>query len=515
MKLTLRVQDGPLAGREFAFDPSRGALNMGRDESCGLPFSGDTRVSRRHAEVRLEGGGFVVADLGSTNGTLVNGQAVRIAGLRDGDVVKLGPEGPSLVARVEGVVARSAPAIAPEHEALPDAARAPEPTLFSRTRPSLLEAGLYDPAKDKGKSSNVMGVVVVFGMVGIGLFLGLLLVLLTFFSLGPVAALTGTLVAFAPAPVYLTVWLWLDRNDPEPAWVLAGVFVWGAGAATFVSAIVNDFVGGMVAAVTHDAALASFLAASFSAPFIEEATKGLAVLLVFLFLRREFDGVIDGIVYAGLVALGFATVENVLYYGRAVAKEGFGGLLIVFVLRGVLGPFGHAVYTSMTGIGLGLARQSHNPVVKLIAPVIGFSLAAFLHFLWNTLAGLAGGAGFFILYFVFWMPLFLVFFGVVVWMGQRESKLIRRQLQFEVARGLLTTEQADVVSSWMRRTAWLLSSFSDRPRFAARRRFARGATRLALCYWHIERANAAGGQTVSFSQLPQFQHEIAAARAAI
>ncbi len=515
MKLTLIVQDGPLAGREFTLEAPAATLNMGRDESCGVPFAGDTRVSRRHAEARLQDGAFVVADLGSTNGTLVNGQPVRLAGLRDGDVVKLGPEGPSLRARVEGAAARVAPVSAPLSEALPEPAPVSEPTLSSRTRSSLLEAGLYDPTKDKGRTSNVMGVVVVFGMVLAGLFLGLLLVLMTFFSLGPVAAIIGTVVAFAPAPVYLTIWLWLDRNDPEPAWVLAGTFVWGAGAATFVSAIVNDFVGGMVNAITHDAALASFLSASFSAPFIEEATKGLAVLLVFLFLRREFDGVLDGIVYAGLVALGFATVENVLYYGRAVAKEGFGGLLIVFVLRGVLGPFGHAVYTAMTGIGLGLARQSHNTAVKLVAPVIGFSLAAFLHFLWNTLAGVVGGAGFFILYFIFWMPLFLGFFGVVVWMGQRESKLIRRQLQFEVARGLLTSEQADVVSSWARRTAWLLSSFSDRPRFAARRRFARGATRLALCYWHVERANAAGGQTVSFSQLPQFQKEVQAARAGI
>jgi RsiW-degrading membrane proteinase PrsW (M82 family) len=511
VKITLTVQDGALAGRTFDLDASGGALTLGRDDACGVPFSGDTRVSRKHAEVRIEGGGFVVADLGSTNGTLVNGQPVRSAGLKSGDLLKLGPEGPSLGVQVEGTRVRAAAQLEREPEAPAPAER----TFASRTRPSLLETGLYDPAKDKGRSSNVLGVVIVFGMIGAGLFLGLLLVLMTFFSLGPVSAMIGTLVAFAPAPVYLTIWLWLDRNDPEPAWVLAGAFVWGAGAATFVSAIVNDLVAGTVRAATNDAALAAFLSASFSAPFIEELTKGLAVMLIFLFMRREFDGVLDGIVYAGLVALGFATVENVLYYGRAVAKEGLGGLLIVFVLRGVLGPFGHAVYTSMTGIGFGLARQSHNPLVKLVAPLVGFSLAAFLHFLWNTLAGLAGGAGFFILYFIFWMPLFLGFFGVVVWMGQRESKLIRRQLQFEVARGLLTTEQADLVSSWTRRTAWLLSSLSNRPRFAARRRFARGATRLALCYWHIERAQAAGGQTVSFSQLPQFQREVRAAQAGI
>jgi RsiW-degrading membrane proteinase PrsW (M82 family) len=501
------VEDGSLAGREF--DLEGGALTIGRDEGCGVPLVGDTGVSRRHAEVRAEGGRFVVADLRSTNGTLVNGALVTSEALRSGDVIKLGHDGPSLRVELDAEADAAAP---PPEPAQPEPS--PEPTLPGRPRASLLDTGLYDPTKDKGQTSNVVGVVAVFGMAMAGLFFGLLVVLLTLFSLGPGAALVGTFVAFAPAPFYMLIWLWLDRNDPEPAWILAGTFLWGAGAATFASGIVNDIVGSVATSMTQSRAMGAFLSASVSAPLIEEATKALAVLLVFLFLRREFDGVLDGIVYAGIVALGFATVENVLYYGRAVHKEGVGGLIFVFILRGVLGPFGHAVYTSMTGIGLGLARQTHNTAVKFIAPVAGYFGAVFLHSLWNTLAGVAGGA-FLIFYVIFWMPLFLAFFGVVIWMGQRESKLIRRMLNFEVARGLITAEQADVVSSWMRRMGWLMGSMSDRPRFQARRRFAHAATRLALCYWHVERAQAAGGVTLSFTQLPQFQKEIKKLREAV
>lgn len=63
---------------------------MGRLPECTIVI-GDLNVSRRHAEVRALGTGFVVADLGSTNGTAVNG--VRITGeqvLRDGDVISVG-----------------------------------------------------------------------------------------------------------------------------------------------------------------------------------------------------------------------------------------------------------------------------------------------------------------------------------------------------------------------------------------------------------------------------------------
>ena len=54
--------------------------------------------------------------------------------------------------------------------------------------------------------------------------------------------------------------------------------------------------------------------ACISAPFVEEAMKGLAVFGVFYFLRREFDGVVDGVIYATFAALGFAAVENIIYY---------------------------------------------------------------------------------------------------------------------------------------------------------------------------------------------------------
>jgi protease PrsW len=504
-KLTLAEQSGAL--REHTLE--QGELSVGRDETSDIRFAENEReVSRRQAVIRAEEQGFVLSDRGSSNGTFVNEQRVSSAPLRDGDVIGLGMSGPRLLVRI---VAQPAPG-----------STSPEPVGATSIRPpaspkkSFADATLFDPARHAPKPPSMLGLVVMILMMLAGLGAGLLVVLIAGLSVGPGAAIVGVVVAFAAAPIYLALWLWLDRYDPEPAWALAGALFWGAGAATFVAVILNTVFEGVVKQVTGNAAMASFLSASVSAPFVEEAAKGLAVLLIFLVLRREFDGVLDGVVYAGVVALGFAATENVLYYGRSVAAGGFGSLAVVFVLRGVLGPFCHAVFTSMTGIGCGIARHSHNWFVRIAAPIAGYGAAVFLHFLWNTLAGVAGTPGVLLaIYFVLWVPLFFAFLAAVLWMGYRESKLIERMLALEVVRGLLTPQQAATVASWPRRVAWILGSLGSLTRLRARRGFLRAATRLALSYWHAERAIAAGGETVSSGLVPVYRADVARLQALV
>ena len=53
------------------------------------------------------------------------------------------------------------------------------------------------------------------------------------------------------------------------------------------------------------------------APVTEEAAKGLFILLLLWFRRNELDGILDGIVYAGMVGIGFAFTENILYLAAA------------------------------------------------------------------------------------------------------------------------------------------------------------------------------------------------------
>ena len=65
--------------------------------------------------------------------------------------------------------------------------------------------------------------------------------------------------------------------------------------------------------ITGSEAISEFATGSLVARPVEESFKGMAVLLVYLIVRREFDSILDGIIYAGIVALGFAATENSYY----------------------------------------------------------------------------------------------------------------------------------------------------------------------------------------------------------
>ena len=64
--------------------------SVGRSSECSITLN-DQNVSRRHAEVRPTSRGYVVVDLGSTNGTLVNGTRIRDEqAIADGDILSFG-----------------------------------------------------------------------------------------------------------------------------------------------------------------------------------------------------------------------------------------------------------------------------------------------------------------------------------------------------------------------------------------------------------------------------------------
>jgi pSer/pThr/pTyr-binding forkhead associated (FHA) protein len=83
---TLVATDGPLAGQRFTI---AGAIELGR-ESAQVPMSFDGNASRRHARVEVSGPSINVSDLGSTNGTFLNGQRITNAIAKNGDILKVG-----------------------------------------------------------------------------------------------------------------------------------------------------------------------------------------------------------------------------------------------------------------------------------------------------------------------------------------------------------------------------------------------------------------------------------------
>lgn len=499
MKLRLTVQGGSLNGRQFELE--EGYLTLGRHENCVLRFQHelDPGVSSYHAIIESSPGGFVLKDQQSTNGTYVNGSAVGETTLRNGDTIRLGHAGPHLHVAVEATAPYAVSAEPASAGAPPDGG----------IRKTITNIGYYDPQK-REKDSHMVGIRVA---IAIACAIGLIITAIFLSTLGISGTIVGFIMAFTPAPFYVVLYLWMDRYDPEPAWALASAFGWGALVSLLVSFVFNTVIGGVAAAII-DPQTGDTIAAILSAPLIEEGTKGLGVLLALIFFRKEFDGVLDGLVYAGIIALGFATGENVLYYGRTFVEDGFSGLLLIGFLRGVLSPFAHSLFTSMTGIGCGVARETHNKALRLVAPVLGYFGAVLLHSLWNTVASLLG-ALFFVAYLVIWVPLFFVFLALIIAMALRERRIIREMLGFEVATGTITQQELDLVSSMGARFRWLAQAFGNRARFHARRKYLRAVTKLGFCYWHVARANAANHQTISLPQIPKFKAEILSLRAMI
>ncbi|HSP78007.1 MAG TPA: FHA domain-containing protein, partial [Myxococcaceae bacterium] len=88
MGFQLTIAEGREAGKEFVFDQD--SVLIGRVSECDVVLY-DNGVSRRHCRIFAQGGGYAVEDLGSSNGTLVNGLKVTKQVLADGDRIALGP----------------------------------------------------------------------------------------------------------------------------------------------------------------------------------------------------------------------------------------------------------------------------------------------------------------------------------------------------------------------------------------------------------------------------------------
>lgn len=85
-KPILIAQDGSLQGQHWAIDAE---LLLGRDESCGLVIP-DRQISRQHAIIKSDGSVYLLEDLGSKNGTFLNGQRIENPQvLHEGDEIRL------------------------------------------------------------------------------------------------------------------------------------------------------------------------------------------------------------------------------------------------------------------------------------------------------------------------------------------------------------------------------------------------------------------------------------------
>ena len=329
----------------------------------------------------------------------------------------------------------------------------------------------------------------------IGIVVGALAVILVLVYLASFlgAAALGICLVLALVPLTLVVLAvrWVDRWEPEPRPALWFAFLWGAGVSV-VTALLFDLGVQVAGAVSVTRPGGAFMSAVIQAPLVEEVAKGFGLLLLFWIIRAQFNGPVDGVVYAAMIAAGFAFSENIQYFGVAILDGGLGALGVTFLMRGVLSPFAHVLFTACTGFALGLAARRATGSRYLGTVLIGLVAAVLLHALWN-------GAFFFLTtdasligyYFLVQVPMFLGAILTIVLLRRHEEKLTVERLGDYAAVGWFTPAEVDMLAtSRGRRQARAWARAQPPARRLAMNRFIVDATRLASV-----RHRLVGGQT--------------------
>lgn len=318
----------------------------------------------------------------------------------------------------------------------------------------------------------------VLGIVGICL-LGLLLLLVVAYlalTLGVAAAGLCAVIALVPLTLVLLGVRWVDRWEPEPRLALWFAFLWGAAGSVVIALLVDLGVQIAVYAAGRTSG-SEFVGAAIQAPFVEEGAKGLGVLLIFWVARRSFDGPVDGVVYAAVVASGFAFVENIIYFGSALLEGGAGALAVTFFLRGILSPFAHVLFTACIGAAIGFA--AHRSVASAVPiMLLGFALAMLLHGVWNASSFLV--ADWFGFYGLVQVPLFALAVVGVVLLRRAERRVTLQRLGEYAEAGWFSPYEVTMIGTPAgRRTAKLWAAQRGGGSAAAMAAFVRAGTSLA------------------------------------
>jgi protease PrsW len=314
-----------------------------------------------------------------------------------------------------------------------------------------------------------------------------------------VLLLAGAL-ALGPTLLYAVLLWWLDRYEKEPLPLLVVAFMWGAVPAILLALLLSFVVGlRLEELILTDQAL-EVTQASLVAPIVEEGVKAIILVVLILAFRREFDNVLDGIIYGAMVGLGFAFVENVLYFTFTAYEDVAPGgepnidkMLGLWVFRAGLFGLNHSMFTAFTGAALGLARSVRKGWQRGLLASAGLGTAMIFHGVHNSLvttvgvladsesdSGLLLGACFGVLASD-WGGLLLILVVAIV-SSVHEAQVIGQTLREEVALGRFTPDEYATLMSGRKRWSvrWTVLFSSGFGRWRQIGRFFDLATELAF-----------------------------------
>ncbi|MEO6473248.1 MAG: PrsW family intramembrane metalloprotease [Aeromicrobium sp.] len=302
-----------------------------------------------------------------------------------------------------------------------------------------------DPVRQRGR--GMLKVLVAFTLAA-GILGGIAISL----SAGdPAGAGLSIFYAIIPLPFLWWAYWWLDRYEPEPQRYKIAALVWGGVVAVAIALSLQLLIQN--AWNVSDDNMATFVA-----PMTEEPAKCLFLLLTFLRARRVIDGFIDGVIYAGIVGIGFAFIENIGYYSAAylgspdIKIAGAEGVTTTFIVRGLFSPFAHPLFTSAFGIAIGLAVARKSKTAKVIIGLIGLGVSVSLHGIWNGSLSYGGGTGFLISYLILGIVLIVLAIVVIV-ARSRQVRVLERSLHYVADRGWIHPDEVPYLSRFSYRKA--------------------------------------------------------------
>jgi RsiW-degrading membrane proteinase PrsW (M82 family) len=342
----------------------------------------------------------------------------------------------------------------------------------------------------------------------LGLIAGLIVIGLT--AVNPVGTAIGFVLSSVAMAVVILAYLWLDRWEPEPPRLLVLSFLWGASVAVIVSIVLGLWVDSLVGRGVTDADSVSFMSVAVGAPVIEEAAKGLFLLIMMTGRRRnEMNSLTDCLVYAGITAAGFAWLEDILYISSGGS---LGESLLTAALRLIMAPFAHPLFTTTIGIGVYFAMQRRNPLAKIGFVALGYAGAVIMHGLWNG-SSLVGPEAYFGVYLLWMVPIFVLAICLGVGSRRREQRIVAEKLPGMVAAGLLTENEASWLGSIRNRKLAIHQARGHGGKAAGRtvKRFAAQVVELAFVRDRIDRGF---GDARVHALLTEEAHAVHEARAA-